>query len=218
MLFCSVDKCNYPNFSIDKVTRLPYCRMHQTKRTDFDRRTIIHKAMDKQKALSTKVRSLQNDPNNLALLEEKGIVKNNELELFFLMRMNTCLPICENCHAIKNDLKFELFKSRWKSCQAHLLPKRHFKSIATHPLIAMVLGSGFSGMCYCHDTYDSSWDAASKMPIWNEVCRRFLILYPSINPLEYKFIPDVLSKLLPPSEEIVTGNEINNQQSKGNED
>lgn len=192
MQFCSVEKCSYPNFGIDKITRLPYCRNHQTKRTDYDRRTILHKAMDKQKSLSTKIRSLQDTPNNIALLEEKGIVKNNELELFFMVRMETCLPICENCGAIKNDLKFELFKSRWKSCQAHLLPKRRFKSISTHPLNAMVLGSGFSGMCYCHDTYDSSWVVASKMGIWPEVINRFKILYPLITASEHKFIPQIL--------------------------
>lgn len=172
--------------------------------------------MDKQKALSTKVRSLQNDPNNLALLEEKGIVKNNELELWFKIKMELNEPRCMNCGAYKPELK--QWQKGWHSCQAHLLPKRHFKSISTHPLVGLVLGTGFSGLCFCHDIYDGSWDAASKMPIWGEVCRRFLILYPLINPLEYRFIPDVLNKLLPPSEQSVSRNEINNQQSKGNED
>ena len=53
----------------------------------------------------------------------------------------------------------------------------------------MVLGSGYSGLCNCHDSYDSNWDAASKMNIWNEVVKRVLIMYPLIKESEYKYIP-----------------------------
>ena len=118
--------------------------------------------------------------------------KESELELWFLQGMNTCQPVCENCGASKPDLHNPLLKSRWRSCQAHLLPKRHFKSIMTHPLNRMILGSGFSGMCYCHDNYDHDWERASKMNIWPEVVRRFKILYPLIAPEEHQFIPQIL--------------------------
>lgn len=190
MLFCSVDKCNYPNFSIDKLTRLPYCRMHQTKRTDYDRRTIIHKAMDKQKRLTRQIRSLQDTPENKVLLEEKGIIQGEGLELWFRVKMELNEPRCMECGAYKPELK--QWVKGWRSCQAHILPKKHFKSICTHPLAGLVLGSGLSGLCYCHDFYDSNWDKASKMKIWSEVIRRFKILYPLINASEHKFIPQIL--------------------------
>lgn len=198
MRFCESPKgCKYPVFSTDKITRKGYCRSCATKyRTDLDRRSIIQKAMAKQKSLSTKIRSLQNDPSNLAILEEKGIVKNNDLELWFLHRMNTLQPICANCGKIGEYLLEEKNNKLWRSCQGHLLPKRHFKSISSHPLNGLVLGSGFSGLCHCHDTYDSNWLAASKMDIWQEVCNRFLILYPLINQKEYQFIPKQLTDLL----------------------
>lgn len=145
------------------------------------KRKVQVRNKNKRVALSSKLHKAQRELNG-----------DSELDLWFMMRMNTCLPQCENCGAIKNDLKHEIFKNRWKSCQAHLLPKRHFISLRAHPLNGMVLGSGFSGMCYCHDSYDSNWDAASKMGIWQEVVRRFKIMYPLILPSEHRFIPKQL--------------------------
>lgn len=180
MQFCSVDKCNYPNFSIDKNTRLPYCRMHQTKRTDYDRRTIIHKAMDKQKALSTKVRSLQNDPNNLALLEEKGIVKNHELELWFYMQMQANEKICENCGKSLNHYN----DNDWRGSQHHIVDKSPLNgcpSIATHPLNHLVLGK----WC-CHSQWHTSFLNASKMPVFAKAQEKFLLFQKFIAPDELK--------------------------------
>lgn len=136
-----------------------------------------------------------------AKLRKLGRLSHNEndLELFFKLQMNERLPICENCGSTKMTLKKlqnEGYQNLWKSCMAHLLPKRHFKSIATNPLNLMVLGSGYSGMCNCHDTYDSNWEAASKMKIWDEVVRRFKVLYPLVADHERQFIPDVLLKTL----------------------
>lgn len=166
MLFCSVEKCNYPNFSIDKKTRLPYCRMHQTKRTDYDRRTIIHKAMDKQKALSTKVRSLQNDPNNLALLEEKGIVKNqgvNMLELWYLARKYEMTGKCEECGAWTNKTHDKYY--RWSCC--HIVAKATVKSVALHPENCIEL-------CQIHhQEYDAGFERAKRMKCFDLIKRKF---------------------------------------------
>lgn len=114
------------------------------------------------------------------------------LELFFSERMNRLYPQCDNCFVTKPSLLFVDKKKQWRSCQAHLLPKRHFKSIQTHPLNCMVLGSGYSGMCYCHDDYDHDWERASKMKIWDEVVRRFKILYPLTIESERRFTPKIL--------------------------
>lgn len=151
--------------------------------------------LTKQKE-KNKIRSLIQSPKNKEMLVQKGKIRDPMLELWFANRMNTLQPICANCGAIGEFLLEEKYKKLWRSCQAHLLPKAKFKSIRYHPLNGLVLGSGFSGLCYCHDDYDHDWNKANKMEIWPEVCKRFLILYPLINPLEYKFIPDVLNKLL----------------------
>lgn len=105
-------------------------------------------------------------------------------------------PCCENCGSYKPHLKAPYYKFLWKSCQAHILPKRHFKSIETNPLNILVLGSGISGMCFCHDDYDHSWDKASKMRVWPIVVERFKLLSPLIAPEEYKFIPEILLSTL----------------------
>lgn len=154
--------------------------------------------LEKQKE-KAKVRSLIQQPKNRAILAEKGIIQSDDLELWFLHRMNTLEPICANCGNRGNFLLDVKYKKLWRSCQAHLFPKRHFKSIKSHPLNGLVLGTGFSGLCNCHDTYDSSWDAASKMHIWPEVVNRFKILYPLINTSEHKFIPQILLDTLLPN-------------------
>lgn len=115
-----------------------------------------------------------------------------ELKAFFENMMDINEPICANCGSFLPHLKAPWYKFLWKSCQAHLLPKRHFKSIATHPLNIMVLGSGISGLCHCHDIFDAAPSNWPKMPIWNELQDRFKIIYPLITPEEHKFIPDVL--------------------------
>lgn len=143
------------------------------------------------KLAGTKVRNLAKE--NTEVKAPKGYA---ELDRFFKERMERCEIKCENCGAtnwwLENNKDSKFGKLKLRSCQAHLMPKRHFKSIQTHPLNAMVLGSGYSGLCHCHDTYDSSWDKASKMNIWDEVVRRFLIMYPLIKPEEHQYIPDVL--------------------------
>lgn len=128
--------------------------------------------------------------------ENKELAKDyGELDKWFKERMERCEVKCENCGAqsywLENN-KDGKGKVRWKSCQAHLLPKRHFKSLQTHPLNGMVMGSGFSGLCHCHDFYDSTWEKAAKMDIWPEVVRRFIIMYPLITAEEQRFIPPQL--------------------------
>jgi hypothetical protein len=117
---------------------------------------------------------------------------DKELNTFFTYMMSQKYPICENCGAENIYLLKEENKALWKSCMAHLFPKRHFESIKCHPLNILVLGSGYSGLCNCHDNYDSNWHKASTMRVWHEVVLRFHILYPLIKPEEHQFIPQQL--------------------------
>lgn len=196
MRFCEVCNIN-PVFGTDKITRIGYCKSHQYLRTDISKETIMQKAIKAQrknavKKVVGKLRVVEvEDDGNRTLSKNYG-----ELDRWFNERMGRCEVKCENCGAInwwlQNNKDEKRGKVKWKSCQAHLLPKRHFHSIKTHPLNGMVLGSGFSGLCNCHDNYDSSWEKAAKMYIWDEVVRRFKIMYPFITKEEQRFIPPQL--------------------------
>lgn len=192
MLFCSVPNCKSPNFSKDKLTGKGYCRVHQTQRTDFDRRTIIQKAIAKQGRLETKVRSLHSLPANKEMIQKKLGANDSEMTLYYIKRMNEVEPICDNCGSEAQWIKQPKYYKLWKSAQAHILEKRHFKSIQTHPLNFLTLFAAYSGVCSCHDDYDHDWGRASQMTIWSIVTDRFKILYPLIKENEHQFIPQVL--------------------------
>ena len=153
----------------------------------------------RNKAIRARISKMLHNVSESKLSANGGAVLplEQQLGVWFITRMTVCEPICENCGKIGEYLKMPEFKKLWRSCQAHLLPKRHFKSLQTHPLNGMVLGTGFSGLCHCHDDYDSSWEKAAKMPIWEEVVKRFLIMYPLISPEEHQYIPPQLLQELP---------------------
>lgn len=183
-------------FGTDKLTRIGYCKTHQYLRTDISKETILQKAIKKQRQNASiktgrELRSLASSE-----IEVKAPKDYQALDLWFKERMVRCVIECENCGALnwwlENNKDSKIGKLKWRSCQAHLLPKRHFKSLMTHPLNGMVMGTGYSGLCHCHDFYDSSWEKAATMNIWVEVCRRFIVMYPLIKPEEHQYIPDVL--------------------------
>ena len=175
--------CEYPKgcingvFGTDANTRKGYCRYHQWCRTD-NKKLVA-------KASSSSVKMFKKK-------KPKPRPADKKLDEFFAYMMRQKYPMCENCGAENVFLLKEENKKIWKSCMAHLLPKRHFESIKCHPLNLMVMGSGYSGLCNCHDNYDSNWHKASQMKIWHEVVCRFKILYPLIAPEEHQFIPQQL--------------------------
>ncbi len=163
-----------------------YCWSHlpeDVKEKIGNKRKVATKNKNKRLLDVRKLRIVQNKVN-----------AGNELELWFKVKMEYSTPKCDNCGAENN--KLPEWEKGWRSCQAHLLPKRHFKSVQTHPLNGKVLGSGFSGLCHCHDDYDSSWEKASSMRIWDDVIDRFKTMYPFIAISERRFIPEILLKEL----------------------
>lgn len=191
---CSV--CGAKNTSVVKIKKDLYClSCNRALKTGQQ----ITKAQKRDKLRQQSSSTPSTKKNLVAAVSKLSNAEDtqrlNSLDAWFKERMKTQPVMCENCGAtsiwLENN-KEGKGKSRWKSCQAHLLPKRHFESIMKHPLNGMVLGSGFSMMCNCHDTYDSNWSAASKMKIWDEVVKRFKILYPLITQEEHQFIPDIL--------------------------
>lgn len=175
------------------------CMPEELQKKEMFKRSEVLKRQRQYKAnLAKKIHEAANDTKKDKSGQEVAEINSQrQLSVWFIERMEKLPPKCENCGAEKESLKLPRNGRRWKSCQAHLLPKRHFDSLKTHPLNGMVLGSGYSGLCHCHDFYDSSWEKAAKMPIWEEVVRRFLIMYPLIPQEEYQFIPPQLLQELP---------------------
>lgn len=169
MRFCEAPEgCKYPVFSTDKITRKGYCRSHATKyRTDLDRRSIIQKAMAKQKSLSTQIRGLS-EP------------KDNDLELWFRLQMNANERVCDNCG--KSLTHYNDWA--WRGSQNHIVDKSPLNgcpSVATHPLNNNVLG-----MWCCHGIWHESFERQSKMPCFEKAKEKFQLFKSFIAPSELR--------------------------------
>lgn len=70
---------------------------------------------------------------------------------------------------------------------AHLLPKKLFKSVATHELNYLILGAG----CGCHYKTDRV-DKFVQMKVWPEAARRIKIMIPLLPFDELKYLSSQL--------------------------
>lgn len=62
----------------------------------------------------------------------------------------------------------------WHGSIAHILDKKNYPSVKTHPLNYMILKM-WGGT---HGQFDSSWENASKMKIWPHAVKIINLLYP----------------------------------------
>jgi len=137
------------------------------------------KIIEKQKE-KNKFRSLQHLPQNKVMLIDNGIKKNTDLELWFRMQMQANDKYCQNCgkslyHYNDND---------WRGSQHHIIDKSPLNgcpSVATHPLNHLVLGK----WC-CHSQWHTSFENASKMPVFSKAQEKFLLFERFIAPDELK--------------------------------
>ena len=74
---------------------------------------------------------------------------------------------------------------------AHLLPKKLFKSIATHPMNYLILGAG----CGCHQKTDRV-DKFCQMKVWPEAARRIKEMIPLLPFDELKYLSSQLMTAL----------------------
>lgn len=104
------------------------------------------------------------------------------------------------------DIQEKHWATGWCACQecgemipktyarpaiAHLLPKKLFKSIATHPLNYLILGAG------CGDHYKTDRvDKFSQMKVWGEAARRIKIMIPLLPFDELKYLSSQLLNAL----------------------
>ena len=135
MRFCGADNCEQPVFGTDKNTSIGYCKGHQYKRTDLDKRSIVQKAMEKHKDQKqahskevTKIRGLAKPANN----DDK--VKLAEMQLFWMMAEKELEkdPHCMECGAFIPKSFFKKLENGqqkisingYRAATAHVLPKR----------------------------------------------------------------------------------------------
>lgn len=107
------------------------------------------------------------------------------LKEWYNNKIETCTWICEetgeNCYS--SDYGYQL------SCQAHILPKEYFISVATHEMNHMCL-SATNGS---HKKYDKTWASARRMKVWPKANKIILeVLIPLLTNEEYRRLPDFI--------------------------
>lgn len=119
--------------------------------------------------------------------EEKAIRVSggNEMDRWFKDRRKQMGGGCLHCGgaSCRNSDKY------YKFSIAHILPKRLFKSVATHPL-------NWIELCFwnksCHTNFDNNTLDITELNCYDLVIERFVAMYPDIAHKERKYIPDVL--------------------------
>lgn len=110
---------------------------------------------------------------------------NSELNRWFLERRKEMTGFCHHCGNKSTKHNDTYFK--FSIC--HILPKRLFKSVATHE-------SNFIELCFwgnnCHGNMDNNMLDLIDLNCFDEVVEKFLKMYPSIDKKERRYIPDVL--------------------------
>lgn len=112
------------------------------------------------------------------------IKQDNELEDFFRLAALEIArkPYCMSCGEW-------ILEQYYRHATAHILPKKLFKSVATHPSNYLIL----SASCGCHDK-SHVWAKFEQMNVWSIAVTKFKILYPLLLPYEHQFIPPELLK------------------------
>lgn len=116
---------------------------------------------------------------------ERKVSGGGELQRWFDERRKEMTGKCAHCGSKTSKFSDQYFRHSI----AHLLPKRLFKSVATH-------AENWLELCYhapsCHANFDNLTLDMIELNCFSEVIRKFVAIYPSIAAEERKYIPDVL--------------------------
>jgi len=107
--------------------------------------------------------------------EKTGLDKWFDFQIEYELANGQCR--CQNCNKpIRHQL---LSKDTWvkRGSIAHIIPKR---SVGGFPSVATHIHNFFIGCLDCHKMYDSSWDAAVKMPVFKIAKEKFKLFRKSI--------------------------------------
>lgn len=127
-----------------------------------------------------KVKSLYSSDANL-----ESVVKymsKGELKEWFNFHMEISTKRCENCGTSLQHYN----RLDWFGCQAHILPKSLFPSVATNLNNHMVLCKWGS----CHGDFDSSWQKAQSMAVFQLAKERYKLFEKEIAIEEIRKIPN----------------------------
>lgn len=183
MKTCQFPGCRYPVFGKG------FCKFHQYKREDYDRRTPMQKHFDKVKKEGNAIVAIDELPEQEKWYKKvaKEIAKN---------------PYCQECGTFIPDRYFDLKADKYvltdrfyRAASAHILAKALFPSVKIHPLNKIIAGSG----CGCHNK-THRWDTFQKMNVWPLALERIEMMFPELSQEEIRRLP----------EEILT--HINNKQ------
>lgn len=110
---------------------------------------------------------------------------NAELNRWFEERRKEMTGLCWHCQG--RSCKYA--EGYWKFSIAHILPKKIFRSVATHPL-------NWIELCFfgnsCHTNFDQFVLDIMDLNCFDLVIKRFVAMYPMIDTRERRHIPEVL--------------------------
>lgn len=116
----------------------------------------------------------------------EGLVKGGtDLDRWFEERRAEMTGFCKHCGQIscRDDDKY------FKFSIAHVLPKRLFKSVATHP-------KNWIELCFwspsCHTNFDNFTLDIIDLNCFDEVIEKFVAMFTDIDKKERKYIPEAL--------------------------
>lgn len=119
-------------------------------------------------------------------VENKNQAKK-ELDKWFLEQISQMPKCCENCGDYLNPY------APWgaKAYIAHIVPKRHFKSVRTHPVNRVFL------CIQCHTNFDN-WPERKVMlmPVFQTVCERYSVFADLIPEDEQRYLPEYFKILI----------------------
>jgi hypothetical protein len=168
-----------PEGSSDKVLVAGRCSYHYKRHR--------HKE-NEAKRRGTSVKQPDQKPWNVP---KKSKSKIPGLDIWFDYWIRNCGNRCEETGEPIVPEWAEPTKNHMDSlyaAQAHILPKTHFKSVASvienHMTLSARNGS--------HSRFDKSWESAMRMRVWSVVVERFRKFCHLIAPEELRRLPDVL--------------------------
>lgn len=158
----------------------------------FERMKLIKLGLLPKEAVAKEKKPLKKVSDKKAAedkkLKDAGTKPPSKLELdvwFSGIEKKHSLPVQGGSHCM--ECGYYIPAMFMRHATAHLLPKKLFKSMATHELNYLILGAG----CGCHAMTDRV-DKFVQMKCWPEAARRIKIMLPLLPFDELKFLSSQL--------------------------
>lgn len=158
-----------------------YCAYHPA---HPEKRPVAKRAKREELAAAA-LENLERIGKNMARAAK--LVERGNLSTWFALRIAGRSPVCEEpgCGARLPT------GSSWRvrATIAHIVPKRHFRSVQLHEHNHLDLCQEH------HDRYDRSWDDARQMGVWPLAVARFRHFAHLISEPELRHLPEELRRL-----------------------